>query len=129
MLPRYDFRNSLLVKAQYLQQMKLFMPVFLGNGNYICCLTLYAKGENVIAHCLRKYLISSQWIYRKGEYACVDWLFHVVVILAPRSEDILFDNLMTYDDGDTCINQKFKENLKSFTYDRDQRNIETLYIA
>ena len=73
---------QLLVKAQNLQHIKLFMPVFLGNGNYICCLTLYAKGENVIAYCLRKYLISSQWICREGEYAYVDWLFHVTVILA-----------------------------------------------
>ena len=83
------------------------MPVFLGNGNYICCLTLYAKGENVIAYCLRKYLISSQWICRVGEYAYVDWLFHVAVILAPRSEDILFDDLMTYANGGTCGKSKF----------------------
>ena len=99
------------------------MPVFLGNGNYICCLTLYAKGENVIAYCLRKYLISSQWICRVGEYAYVDWLFHVAVILAPRSEDRLFDNLMMYENDDTYINQKFNESLKSFTDDHD-RDIE-----
>ena len=98
------------------------MPVFLGNRNYICCLTLYAKGGNAIAYCLRKYLISSQWICKEGEYVCVDWLFHVV-ILAPRSEDRLFDNLMIHENGDTCINQKFNENLKSFTYDH-YRDIE-----
>ena len=97
---------QLLVKAQNLQHIKLFMPVFLGNGNCICCLTLYAKGENVIAYCLRKYLISSQWICREGEYVYVDLLFHVAVILAPRSEDILFDNLMTYSNGDTCGKSK-----------------------
>ena len=99
------------------------MPVFLGNGNYICCLTLYAKGENAIVHCLRKYLISSQWSCREGEFVCVDGLLHVV-ILAPRSEDRLFDNLMMYENDDTYINQKFNENLKSFTDDHDHTYIE-----
>ena len=107
MLPRNKFRYSLLVKAQNLQHIKIIHACFSGQWQLYLLSYIICKGENVIAYCLRKYLISSQWICREGEYAYVDWIFHVAVILAPRSEDILLDNLMTYANGDTCGKSKF----------------------